>query len=96
MVSFPLERYTVRVAPYGVCHHLCELVETELAVSVLVGFHNSLVHDLLQLRVLPNQIISPRHSHGILRERTFRLLPTIIFNTKNNSPLEIYPSRSMS
>jgi len=31
----------------GVCNHLCELFETELAISVLVGFHNSLVYDLL-------------------------------------------------
>lgn len=27
---------------------------------------------------------------------TFRLFPTIIFNTRNSSPLEMYPSRSMS
>lgn len=29
-------------------------------------------------------------------DRTFRLFPTIIFNTKNNSPFEIKLSRSMS
>lgn len=34
--------------------------------------------------------------HSDISFRTFKLLPTIIFNTKNSSPLEMKPSRSIS
>jgi len=77
----------VTATPYGVCDHLRKLLETEFAISVFVCFHDGLVHDLLQLRVLPTKIISPDTAMG--GERTLRLLPTIIFNTKNSSPLEM-------
>ena len=52
VISFPEDDMGVAAAPYSICDHLHELVEAELAVSVLVGFHDSFIHDLLQLRVL--------------------------------------------
>lgn len=85
--------------PYGVCDHLCKFLKAKFTVSVLVSFHYSLVHNLLQLRVLPTKAVSPDAVSALLLcggERTLRLLPTIIFNTKKSSPLEMYPSRSMS
>lgn len=57
MVSFSWDCMRAKVT-YGVCDHLCKLLETEFAISVLVSFHNSLVHDLLQLRVLPTKVVS--------------------------------------
>jgi len=78
-------------AIHGVRDHPRRLLETEFAVSVFVCFHDSFVHDLLQLRVLPPKIVSLDTIVGFLYggERTLRLLPTIIFNTKNSSPLEM-------
>ena len=83
--------------PYGIGNHLRELFEAELAVSVLVGFHDSLIHDLLQLRVLPTRpSTQTRRAFPRKNRRTLRLLPTIIFNTRNSSPLEMNPSLSIS
>lgn len=43
----------------GVAHHVAELLEGDLAVLVLVGEQDGLVHDLLQLRVL--QVVAHHH-----------------------------------
>lgn len=43
----------------SVAHHVAELLERDLAVLVLVGEQDGLVHDLLQLRVL--QVVAHHH-----------------------------------
>lgn len=42
-----------------IAHHVAELLERDLAVLVLVGEQDRLVHDLLQLRVL--QVVAHHH-----------------------------------
>ena len=61
VVSFPQE-LSGQLQPYGVCNHLRELLEAELAVSVPASFRDNVIHDSLQLHVLPTQIISSRES----------------------------------
>lgn len=46
------------VTPYSVCDHQRKLLETEFAISILVCLHDSLVHNLLQLRILPTKAVS--------------------------------------
>lgn len=59
----------------------------------MITFHNRLVHDLLQLLVLPTLISArPQAKLGV----TFRLFPTIIFRTRKSSPFEMKPSLSTS
>lgn len=55
---------TVTADPYGVRNHLRKLLETKFAVSVFIGFHNSLIYNLLQLRVLPTEMVSSRGCRG--------------------------------
>ena len=73
---------------YRVGDHLNELVEGKLPVPILIRLHNRLVHYLLQLRILrcdPLQNCLWTYT----AEHTFKLLPTIIFSTRNSSPLEM-------
>ena len=69
-------------------------------VPVLISLHNRLIDNLLQLRILTTHE-SNSNSKGDLTQgargyRTLRLFPTIILSTRKSSPLEIYPSRSIS
>ncbi len=84
----------MRMATHRISHHLGKLFEAQLAIAVLVCLHNRLVDDLLELCILGPSLST--QTPKALRKRTFKLLPTIILSTRNSSPLEMNPSRSMS
>ena len=61
---------------------------------VLISLHDRLIDNLLQLRILVTHKSNSNPQCNHLR--TLRLFPTIILSTRKSSPLEIYPSRSIS
>ena len=87
-----------RKVTHRISHHHGKLFEAQLAIAVLVGLHNRLIDDLLELCILigwGSSFVEHTNREKTLK-RTFKLLPTIIFSTRNNSPLEMKPSRSIS
>ena len=86
-----------RMVTHRISHHHGKLFEAQLAIAVLVCLHNRLVDDLLELCVLRGIVSTPKKkTPKARRKRTFKLLPTIILSTRNSSPLEMNPSRSIS
>ena len=86
-----------RKVTHRISHHHGKLYEAQLAIAVLVCLHNRLVDDLLELCVLRGIVSTPKKkTPKARRKRTFKLLPTIILSTRNSSPLEMNPSRSIS
>lgn len=85
----------MRTATHRISHHHRKFFEAQLAITVLVCLHNCLVDDLLELCILERSVssLTTQTPEG---HRTFKLLPTIILSTRNSSPLEMNPSRSMS
>lgn len=63
-----------------VTHDCAELLETDLAVLILVGKEYSLVNDLLQLRVL--QVVADHHLQ-YLKKATTSVLATAQQTQKN-------------
>ena len=89
----------------SLCEPSVSMLETGIQrnryVPILISLHNRLIDNLLQLRILAahesNSNTKGDHTQeGGGRYRTLRLFPTIILSTRKSSPLEMYPSRSIS
>lgn len=82
-------------------HHRCRSNEVRKGLNAGKHDEHTLVHNLLQLLVLLRERRSNISDRAEGKEwssarLTFRLFPTIIFSTRNSSPFEMKPSRSMS